>query len=83
VHHFEGKPLVQEFIANTLMGIEYRWDGPVQLETSEVVSALPSRILDVFSGQIVPAQADSQEAEVQWQRVLYTMKDRKLSKTTI
>ena len=38
VHHFEGKPLVQEFIANTMMGIEYLWGKPVKLETSEVVS---------------------------------------------
>jgi hypothetical protein len=36
VHHFEGKPLVHEFIANTMMGIEFLWGKPVMLETSEV-----------------------------------------------
>ena len=34
VHSFEGKQLVREYIANTLMGIEYLWGGPVHLETS-------------------------------------------------
>ena len=27
VHRFEGKPLVKEFIANTMLGIEYLWGG--------------------------------------------------------
>ncbi len=34
-HLFEGKPLVQEYIANTMLGIEYLWGAPVTLETSE------------------------------------------------
>ena len=38
MHHFEGKPLVTDFIANTLLGIEYLWGGKVELETSEVVA---------------------------------------------
>ena len=42
VHRFEGKPLVREFIANTLLGIEYLWGRPVQLETSEAVRAEPA-----------------------------------------
>jgi stage V sporulation protein R len=42
VHRFEEKPLVKEFIANTMMGIEYLWGGPVQLETSEVASVTGS-----------------------------------------
>ena len=37
VHQFEGKPLVKEFIFNTMMGIEFLWGSPVQLETFELV----------------------------------------------
>ena len=38
VHHFEGKPLVKEFVHNTMLGIEYLWGGKVMLETTEVKS---------------------------------------------
>jgi stage V sporulation protein R len=68
VHRFEGKPLVQEFIANTMMGIEFLWGGKVCLETSE----------------LAPPQSSERERgkmeEVSWKRVLYTMEDRKLEK---
>ncbi len=37
-HHFEDKPLVQEFIKNTMIGISYLWGDDVMLETSEVES---------------------------------------------
>jgi stage V sporulation protein R len=80
VHHFEEKPLVSEFIANTMMGIEYLWGGPVQLETSEVVLASSPQGPRIFLG---PTQEEREESKVQWQRVLYTMKNRKLSKKKI
>ena len=70
MHRFEGKPLVKEFIANTMMGIEYLWGNPVQLETSEVVSTSPSK-------------EETKEPEIKWQRVLYTIDNRKLSKKNI
>jgi stage V sporulation protein R len=70
VHRFEGKPLVKEFIANTMMGIEYLWGSPVQLETSEVVSTSPPK-------------EETKEPEIKWQRVLYTIDNRKLSKKNI
>ena len=83
VHRFEGKPLVKEFIENTMLGIEYLWGAPVQLETSEVVSRLakegPASI--PFPGVLPPEE--SKEEELKWQQVLYTMKDRKLSKEVI
>jgi len=75
VHTFEGKQLVREYIANTLMGIEYLWGGPVYLETSEA--------------QIVPGQPSStrqdepQQGEIRWQRVIYTMSEKVLSKKTL
>jgi stage V sporulation protein R len=69
VHRFEEKPLVKEFIANTMIGIEYLWGGPVKLETSEVAStAGPS------------TKEEAKDQKITWQRVLYTMEDRKLSK---
>ena len=80
---FEEKPLVKEFITNTMMGIEYLWGGPVQLETSEVVSLSPPQMYDVFTGNMPVSAEEDLEPEVQWQRVLYTMKDRKLSRETI
>ena len=73
VHHFEEKPLVAEFITNTMMGIEYLWGYPVQLETSEVVSISPPR----------GPQEEYKESDVRWRRVLYTMDKRKLSKRTL
>jgi stage V sporulation protein R len=70
VHRFEEKPLVKEFITNTMMGIEYLWGGPVQLETSAVVSTSPPK-------------KETKEPEIKWQRVLYSMENRKLSKRNI
>ena len=83
VHHFEGKPLVKEFIANTMMGIEYLWGRPVQLETSEVVSVSPAQPQDASAVHSTLTQEVKEELKIKWQRVVYTMKDRKLSKITI
>ncbi len=70
-HFVEGKPLVNEYIENTMMGIEYLWGKPVKLETSEAE---------------VKAGGEGEEDEppqVSWNRVLYTMQDRKLSRETV
>ncbi len=82
-HHFEGKPLVTEFIANTMIGIEYLWGGTVQLETSEVVSISQMQQHDASAGPAPPGQEMPEEPEVKWRRVLYTMRDHKLSKVTL
>jgi stage V sporulation protein R len=75
-HNFEEKPLVKEYISNTMLGIEYLWGGPVQLETSEVDSVVdPSP--DSVKGS---SRTRSKEREIKWKRVLYTMKERKLTK---
>jgi stage V sporulation protein R len=80
IHHFEGRQLVQEFINNTMMGIEYLWGGPVQMETSEV-AAQPG------TGDAKPVTAahrgKEEKKELKWKRVRYTMKEKKLSKATI
>lgn len=83
VHHFEEKPLVKEFIANTMMGIEYLWGGSVQLETSEVVSVSQAPPKSASAVPSALKQETKEEWEIKWQRVVYTMKDRKLSKKNI
>jgi len=82
-HRFEEKPLVKEFIANTMTGIEYLWGGPVELETNEFVSKSAQSAQDFFPiGMTFPMAQDS-EPSAKWERVLYTMKNRKLSRRTI
>jgi stage V sporulation protein R len=72
VHKFEGKPLVKEYIPNTLLGLEYLWGGPVELETHEVKSV---------GGRPEAARlSEIKPQDVKWQRVVLTMKDRKLSR---
>ncbi len=72
-HHFEGKPLVKEFISNTMIGIEYLWGGPVKLETSEPTQ----KAREPYPGESHPPA----DMEPSYQRVLYTMKNRQLSRT--
>ena len=81
-HRFEEKPLVTEFIANTLMGIEYLWGGPVQLETSEVVS-MSAPVPKTDAAAKKPQPAAEAAPEIKWQRVVYTMEKRKLSKKMV
>ncbi len=83
VHHFEEKPLVKEFIANTMMGIEYLWGGPVHLETNEVVSVPVAPNNGMGSGFSMMQQKEIKEQEVKWERVLYTMENRKISKKVL
>jgi stage V sporulation protein R len=83
VHNFEEKPLVEEFIANTMMGIEYLWGGPVQLETSEAVSVPASQDTGMTSSFSMSQGQEIKEQEVKWERVLYTMENRKISRKRI
>jgi stage V sporulation protein R len=71
VHHFEGKQLVQEYIANTMVGIEFLWGGEVQLETSEAAIEAPR------------SREGGEEPEITWQRVLYSMKDKTLNRKAL
>lgn len=62
-HVFEGKQLVQEFIPDVLIGIEFLWGGQVQLETT----------------QLIPQKTSSSEnISIQKRRVLYTCQNRKI-----
>ena len=83
VHHFEGKPLVKDFIANTMLGLEYLWGSPVMLETSEVAAAPTTAGAGFTAGAPTAAQESVRPADIKWERVRYTMKDRKLSRVVI
>ena len=80
VHHFEEKPLVKEFIANTMLGIEYLWGNPVQLETSEVVSSGADTSGSSSAGA---NQEVLKPSDFKWERVVYTMKNRELSRQVL
>ena len=83
IHRFEGKPLLADYIPNTMLGIEYLWGGPVQLETMEVVSTPQSRRMPSLPGLASGAADPPKPKEIKWRRVLYTMKERKLSKNIL
>jgi stage V sporulation protein R len=78
VHRFEGLPLVREYIANTMLGIAYLWGKPVQLETSEPAPSSPGP--SPLPGTDPEA---AKPAEIRWERVRYTMKDRKLTREVL
>jgi len=77
---FEDKPLVRDYIANTMLGIEFLWGGQVMLETNEPI-ATPKTDTKVFvvgpSGQ---PKEETQRPPFKWQRVLYTMENRRLTR---
>ncbi len=83
VHRFEGKPLVREFIANTMLGIEYLWGNPVQLETSEIVRTESAASPGAIPGMRMSLSEEREQGEIKWQRVLYTMQDRKLTREVL
>ncbi len=82
-HEFEGKPLVKEFIHNTMLGIEYLWGGKTMLETTEVKSIKKPDQQPTLPGMPPPTGETEAEPEITWQRVRYTMKEKKLSKGLI
>ncbi|MFZ5573296.1 MAG: SpoVR family protein [Thermodesulfobacteriota bacterium] len=82
VHHFEGKALVRNYIANTMLGIEYLWGAPVHLETSEPAATQGAGQPVYPFGTSVAKSSDKPEPK-KWQRVLYTMENRKLSKKVL
>jgi stage V sporulation protein R len=78
-HRFEGKPLYKDFIPNTMLGIEFLWGRPVKLETTEVVEKPTLQRLP-FGG---PLKKEEIKKEFQFQRVLYTMEKKKISKKVL
>ncbi len=65
------------------MGIEYLWGGPVKLETNEIVPAPPQTPTGFVPGFPGPVKEEVKKSEIKWQRVLYTMENRKISKKNI
>ncbi|HLP46605.1 MAG TPA: SpoVR family protein [Candidatus Kapabacteria bacterium] len=82
-HRFEGKPLYKDYIPNTMMGIEYLWGKPVKLETSELVE--PEKTPGSVFGQVYtpPKEEGAPKKEPQFHRVLYTIENRKINKTSL
>ncbi len=82
-HRFEGKPLVREFIANTMLGIEFLWGRPVVLETSEAVRTEPAAAHSPTSGMHATLSEERRGRGTNWQRVRYTMQERKLTREVL
>jgi len=80
-HVYEGKPLVREYIANTMLGIEYLWGGTVQLETTEAQPEISSGYDDIQPFFMPTATVDEpEEKKVILKQVVYTMEKRKLTR---
>jgi stage V sporulation protein R len=79
-HRFENKPLKQDYIENTMIGIEFLWGGPVHLETSiPTAETRPgTQYANFWDPGAGAGRPDSQPRPVQWKRVRFVMKDRKL-----
>jgi len=83
-HHFEGKPLIPEYISNTMLGIEYLWEGPVKLETTETIQetkASDDPGLYPFFYQM--KEEPQTQKTSRWGQVVYTMEKRKLSRVVL
>ncbi|PLX84888.1 MAG: SpoVR family protein [Desulfuromonas sp.] len=74
VHRFEEKPLLKEYIANTMLGIEYLWGGPVHLETNEPAEPTVAREEPFGRGSGEP-----ERPPLSWRKMLYTMENRELT----
>ena len=79
-HRFEGKPLLKDYIANTMLGIEYLWGGPVTLDTHEVKSV---RQISEPPQHAAHAAEPSNQPRIEWEHVIYTMKDRRLHRDIV
>ncbi len=66
-HIFEGKQIYKPYIPDTLLGLEFLWGNQVQLETTEIVRE----------------ESSSEEPELSFTKVLYTMKDKNIEKSTL
>ncbi|MDD5569586.1 MAG: SpoVR family protein [Bacteroidales bacterium] len=69
-HKFEGKQLINEFISDTMLGISYLWGSQVQLETTEIVKKEQNQLFN----------AEEQEEEFEYRKVLYTYENKSINK---
>lgn len=77
-HEFEGKELYKEYIPNTLVGIEYLWGNTVKLETSEIAWDEMQKKVDSSNRALKIS-----DIEPIFKRVVYTVKDKKITKMVI
>jgi stage V sporulation protein R len=73
-HLFEEKPLVRDYIAGTMLGIEFLWDAPVILDTAEPIQI---KLLKDSDGD---GKTEKPRQQISWKKIRYTMKDRQLSR---
>jgi stage V sporulation protein R len=59
------------------------WGKPVQLETSEIVHAEPAAMPGAAPGARMTVNEAAQPQEIKWQRVLYTMNERRLTREVL
>ncbi len=84
VHKFEGKPLKTDFIENTMIGIEYLWGGPVNLETHEVSKkATSDKNYINFWAANYQAPEPLKKEKFEWKKILYVLENRRLHKREI
>jgi stage V sporulation protein R len=57
-----------------MVGIEFLWGAPVQLETSEAV---------IEQTRGTAGKEGGEEADITWQRVVYTMREKVLSRQVL
>ena len=69
VHNFEGKQLIKDFIPDVMIGLEFLWGNQIQLETTEIF--------------IKKKATDQQKAVMGYKKVLYTMKNKIITKNEI
>ena len=84
-HQFEEKPLVQDYIANTLLGIEFLWGAPIHLETTELIETIDNSTAaaNIFASLYTIEPMEKMTPRHRLCRVVYTMKDKKLSRTIL
>ena len=77
-HHFEGKPLLKEYLYNTMLGIAYLWGDTVELETSE----REGNGVKLKSYEEA-APASEQDEERPFKRIRYRFQGRELTRTLL
>jgi len=73
-HQFEGKQLVKDYISDVLVGLEYLWGGNVELKTTEIFVEKRNPYLTV--------SADDPPLKKELKRIIYTIKNGKVTKIT-
>lgn len=76
-HRFEGKELYRDYIANTLIGLEYLWGNKICLETMELDWDRMKINEDSISSD------DFWQREQMFRKVLYTAEDKKVKKEVL